>query len=645
MAAATDAETHRRAPGGAAARSGSHDDVAAGGRDQLRILTCGSVDDGKSTLIGRLMYDAGLVPADQLAQLARDSRFRPTGPEGLDFSLLVDGLEAEREQGITIDVAHRFFATPRRVFIVLDAPGHEQYTANMVTGASTADIALVLVDAAKDIVTQTIRHTLLAGLFGIRDAILVVNKMDTVGWSRATFRRIRSTFERIASQAGITRVSAVATSALYGDNVVRPSPHTADWSAGLPLLARLETIEASALRRDPEGAFRMPVQWVNRARHDFRGYAGSIVQGTVRTGDLVVVAETGTTAQVSAILGTAGDCASAREGEAVTVRLDRDIEVSRGNVLAAAQAPPAVADAFQVHLVWLDDAPMLPGRSYLMRIGTMQTTASISTLKHRIDPDSFAELAARQLVRNDIAVANLTTTQPIAFEPYATNRMLGGFILIDRLSCATVAAGLIDTALNGARSLHVPTFDLMPAARAALKGQRPAILWFTGLSGAGKTTIANLVDGTLVRAGRHTYVLDGDDLRHGLNRDLGFTAADRVENIRRTAHVARMMADAGLIVLVSLISPFRRERVLAREIAGEIAFLEIFVDAPLAVCEARDPKGLYRKARAGQLANFTGIDSDYEPPLHPDLHLDTADADAESARGAVLSLLESHGLL
>ncbi len=604
-------------------------------KSQLRLLTCGSVDDGKSTLLGRILYDADCVYEDQLARLFDESRGRV--PEGdLDFSLLLDGLMAEREQGITIDVAWRFFETDKRKFVVADCPGHEQYTRNMATGASQADAALLLVDARKGVLPQTRRHTHILSLMGIRHVAVAVNKMDLVGFDRAVFERHAAEIAALAASLGFTDAVAVPVSALKGDNVLARSA-AMPWFDGPTVIGWLESVAiAAAVERGP---FRMPVQWVNRAGQDFRGFSGWIAGGSVRPGDSVMVARSGARAVVARIMPE-HDYGQAVAGQSVTLVLDRDLDVSRGDVLAAADSPPAVADQIQAHLLWLGEASMIPGRQYRMRLGTDEVPVTVTVLKHRIDVNTRAHLAARQLAMNELAVVNLAADRGVAFDPFADNRDMGGFVLIDRITDATVGAGMIDFALRRAGNIPWQDFDTNPDARAAAQGQRPAILWFTGLSGAGKSTIANIVDRKLVAAGFHPFVLDGDNVRHGLNRDLGFTEADRVENIRRMAEVAKLMADAGLIVLVCVISPYARDRALAREIAGAHPFHEIFVDASLPLVEARDPKGLYAKARAGKIANVPGIDVPYEAPEAPELRLTSHDAPAEALADRVLHLLQ-----
>ncbi|TBW40418.1 sulfate adenylyltransferase subunit CysN [Siculibacillus lacustris] len=599
----------------------------------LRFLTCGSVDDGKSTLIGRLLMDTKLVFEDHLTSLARDSRKFGTTGEDVDPALLLDGLEAEREQGITIDVAYRFFTTEKRKFIVADTPGHEQYTRNMATGASTSDLAVLLVDARTGLVAQTRRHAFLVSLLGIRHVVLAVNKIDLVDFSRDVFERIRDDFATFAQDLGFESLVAVPLSARWGDNVTTRSPRM-PWYDGPSLLDHLETVEVA--ERALRGPFRMAVQWVNRPDLDFRGFAGTIASGVVRPGDRVVVAKSGKIGTVARIVTADGDLDEGRAGEAVTLTLAEEIDISRGDLLAAVEARPTVADQFAAHLVWMAEEPMLPGRSYLLKCGTRTVPATITDIRHKIDVGSFEHLAAKDLKLNEIAVVNVGLAEAIAFDPYAENRETGAFVLIDRFSNATVGAGMIDFGLRRATNVHWQAIDVTPAARAGQKSQTPAVLWFTGLSGSGKSTIANIVEKKLFALGRHSFLLDGDNVRHGLNRDLGFTDADRVENIRRVGEVAKLMVDAGLIVLVSFISPFRAERQMVRELIGGEAFVEIFVDTPLATCEARDTKGLYAKARAGTLKHFTGIDSPYEAPVDPEIRIDTATETSEEAADRVI---------
>lgn len=586
----------------------------------LRFLTCGSVDDGKSTLIGRLLYDTKLIFEDQLAALERDLRKHGTTGADIDFALLVDGLEAEREQGITIDVAYRFFATPKRKFIVADTPGHEQYTRNMATGASTADVAVVLVDARQGVLSQTRRHSIIASLLGIRRIVLAVNKIDLVGFDRAVFERIRDDYLTFAASLGFDHVEPIPMSARFGDNVTRRSDAMA-WYRGPTLLEHLETVPAGddAVERP----FRFPVQYVNRPNLDFRGFAGTIAAGAVAKGDEVVVAKSGRPSRVKRIVAHGGDLERAVEGQAVTLVLEDEIEVSRGNMLVAPANRPHVADQFAANVVWFDETPLLPGRSYLLRTETDQANATVSALQYRIDVNSFAHEAAKSLEMNEVGVCDISVQSPLAFDTFGDNRTTGAFILIDRMTNATVGAGMILNPLRRAANIHWQSLDVDKAARAALKHQRPAVLWFTGLSGSGKSTIANLLEKKLHAAGHHTYLLDGDNVRHGLSRDLGFSEADRVENIRRVAEVARLMADAGLIVLVSFISPFRAERLMARERMDEGEFVEIFVDTPFDECARRDPKGLYARALGGEIRNFTGLDSPYEAPEKPEIHLAT----------------------
>ncbi|MBO9748334.1 sulfate adenylyltransferase subunit CysN [Xanthomonas phaseoli pv. dieffenbachiae] len=604
----------------------------------LRFITCGSVDDGKSTLIGRLLYDSKRLFDDQLAALESDSRRHGTQGGGIDYALLMDGLAAEREQGITIDVAYRYFDTDRRKFIVADCPGHAQYTRNMATGASTADVAVVLVDARKGLLTQTRRHSYIVSLLGIRHVVLAVNKMDLVDYDAQVFADIAEGYAALAAQLGIDQVQCIPLSALAGENLSSASTRM-PWYSGPYLLQHLDTVQLEP--PDAASGLRLPVQWVNRPNAQFRGYAGTIAAGQVQVGDAVVVVPSGRRTQVASVRDANGEVSSARAGQAVTLTLRDEIDISRGDIIAAIDDPPEVADQFAAHLLWMDDAALLPGRPYWLKIGTRTVTVSISDIKHKVDVNTQERLAAKRLELNEVGYCNLALDEPIAFSPYARNRVLGGFILIDRQSNATVAAGTLEFALRRAGNVHWQHLDVDRGARARIKGQAPRVLWFTGLSGAGKSTVANLVDKRLHALGYHTFILDGDNVRHGLNRDLGFTDEDRVENIRRVAEVARLMADAGLIVLVSFISPFRAERQLARERFDQGEFVEVFVDVPLAVAEARDVKGLYRKARAGQIPNFTGIDSPYEAPQTPEIHLH---ADGENVEALAHHVLEYLGL-
>jgi len=610
----------------------------------LRFITCGSVDDGKSSLLGRLLYDAGMLSDDQLAALARDSR-RQHADAGdvLDFSLLTDGLDAERQQGITIDVAYRYFHTARRSFIVADCPGHEQYTRNMATGASNAELAVVLVDARKGLLPQTHRHTYICGLLGIRQVVLAVNKMDLVDYDPAVYAAIAAQYRELAHEMGIVEVHCLPVVALTGDNVGARSSRM-PWYQGDSLLELLESVEVTPFRA---ADFRMPVQWVNRPDHAFRGYAGTICGGRVSRGGEIIVQPGGQRARVERIVSADGDLADAADGQAVTLCLDREIDVSRGDVIADALRPAPVADQFTCHLLWLGDAALLPNRTYWLKIGTRTVNARVMSIKYKVDVNSQAQLAARHLVLNEVGYCTLGLDDEIAFEAYASNRTLGGFILIDRLSNATVACGMLDFALGRSANVHWQHVDIDRTVRAASKGQHPLCLWFTGLSGAGKSTVANLVERRLHALGYHTYLLDGDNVRHGINKDLGFTPEDRVENIRRIAEVAHLMVDAGLIVLVSAISPYRSERRSARELFGAAEFMEVFVDAPLEECERRDPKGLYRKARAGTIRNFTGIDAPYERPEAPDIHLlssgQRAEQLAEQVTAELLSRLDNSG--
>jgi bifunctional enzyme CysN/CysC len=603
----------------------------------LRFITCGSVDDGKSTLIGRLLFDSKMIFEDQLAALEADSKKMGTQGENIDFALLVDGLAAEREQGITIDVAYRFFSTDRRKFIVADTPGHEQYTRNMITGASTADLAIILIDARKGVLTQTRRHSYLAHLVGIRYIVLAVNKMDLVEYDRARFEAVVADYRAFAATIGIADFVAMPISGLVGDNIAKRSARM-PWYTGPTLIEYLDTVEID-LAADQDRPFRLPVQWVNRPNLDFRGFAGLISAGTVRVGDPVRVLPSGKTSRVSRIVAVRGDLERAVAGQSVTLCLQDEIDCSRGDVITAADAPAQVADQFEAAVVWMADEPLLPGRPYWLKLATQTVTATLHPPKYQVNVNTLEHLAAKTLELNAIGVVNLATDRPIVFEPYDENRDLGAFIVIDKLTNATVAAGLIHFSLRRSQNIHWQSFDISREARAGLKNQKPAVLWFTGFSGAGKSTIANLVEKRLHRMNRHTFLLDGDNVRHGLNKDLGFTQADRVENIRRVGEVARLMTDAGLIVITAFISPFRAERQMVRDMIEHGEFIEVFIDTPLAEAERRDAKGLYKKARAGALANFTGIDSPYEPPIAPEISIDTTRMTAAEAADLIVDRL------
>src|SRR5271170_6186544 len=606
----------------------------------LRLLTCGSVDDGKSTLIGRLLYEKKLIFDDQLSALERDSKKFGTTGNDVDYALLVDGLEAEREQGITIDVAYRYFATARRSFIVADTPGHEQYTRNMATGASNADLAIVLVDARKGLLTQTYRHSIIVSLLGVRYVLLAVNKIDLVDYDERIFRDIVIAYRKFTEPLGFRSLFAIPISARFGDNISSVSPRT-PWYQGGHLLQRLETIEVEDDRR--AAPFRLPVQWINRPHLDFRGFSGTIPSGHVTRGDPVVVASSGRQSRVKRLFVADREVETAHAGDAVTLTLADEIDVARGDVLSKPDSRPEVADQFTAHLLWMSAKPMLPGRSYLLKIGGRTTPSSVTELKHRLDVNNFDKLAAKQLDLNEVGFCNIATTMPVAFDPYVENRETGAFVLIDRLTNETAAAGMIAHGLRRATNVHWHGMSVGREAHAELKHQKPAILWFTGLSGAGKSKIANLVEVKLHARGVHTALLDGDNVRHGLNKDLGFTAADRVENIRRVGEVAKLMTDAGLIVLCSFISPFRAERRLVRDTAGEDEFIEVFVDTPLETAIARDPKGLYRRALAGEIKNFTGVDQPYEAPEAPELILNSAAETPEALADRVIAELERRG--
>ncbi len=603
-------------------------------KELLRFITCGSVDDGKSTLIGRLLYDSKMIFDDQLSALEADSKRVGTQGQEIDFALLVDGLAAEREQGITIDVAYRFFTTEKRKFIVADCPGHEQYTRNMVTGASTADLAVILIDARKGVLVQTRRHSYLCKLLGIRHFVLAVNKMDLVDYSQDRFDEIVADYRRFAASIGIDHFTAIPISGFRGDNITTLSDNT-PWFNGPVLIDQLETV---SLDRAAEQAapLRLPVQWVNRPNLDFRGFAGQIASGTVRPGDAVRVLPSGRTTTVSRVVKLGGDLDQAVAGESVTLTFADEIDCSRGDVIAAADSPPEVADQFEATLVWMDDQALIPGRGYWLKLGTQTVSATVQQPKYAINVNTLEHLAAKTLELNAIGVAELATDKPIVFEPYAQSKALGGFILIDKLTNRTVAAGMLNFSLRRAQNVHWQPTDITRADHAALKNQKPRVLWFTGLSGSGKSTIANAVEKRLNLMNRHTFLLDGDNVRHGLNKDLGFTEADRIENIRRVGEVAKLMADAGLIVLTAFISPFRAERDMVRAMLPEGEFIEIFVDTPLEVAEARDVKGLYKKARSGALKNFTGVDSPYEPPEHPEIRVNTVEMTVDEAADAII---------
>ncbi|HRE33734.1 MAG TPA: sulfate adenylyltransferase subunit CysN [Sphingopyxis terrae] len=603
----------------------------------LRFITCGSVDDGKSTLIGRLLYDSKMIFEDQLAALEADSKRVGTQGGEIDFALLVDGLAAEREQGITIDVAYRFFTTEKRKFIVADTPGHEQYTRNMVTGASTADLAVILVDARKGVLTQTRRHSFLAHLLGIRHIVLAVNKMDLVGYDKAVFDRITLAYRAFASEIGITNFTAIPISGFKGDNITALSANT-PWFKGPALVDHLETVEIGGTA-DEAKPFRMPVQWVNRPNLDFRGFAGQLASGKVKPGDAVRILPSGKTTTIDRIVTLDGDLDEAVAGQSVTLTLADEVDCSRGDVIAAADAPPETADQFEATLVWMADEAMIAGRAYWLKLATQSVSATVQAPKYEINVNTLDRLAAKTLDLNGIGVVEVSTDKPITFEAYADNKTLGGFILIDKLTNATVAAGMLHFSLRRAQNVHWQAGDIDRDMRANLKNQRPALLWFTGLSGSGKSTIANLVEKKLHRMNRHSFLLDGDNVRHGLNKDLGFTEADRIENIRRVGEVAKLMTDAGLIVITAFISPFRAEREMVRAMLPEGEFLEIFIDTPLAEAERRDVKGLYKKARAGQLKNFTGIDSPYEAPEAPEIRIDTTAMTAEEAADLIVERL------
>ena len=615
---------------------------AAAEKTLLRFLTCGSVDDGKSTLIGRLLYDTKLVFDDQLAALEKDSRKHGTTGEAMDLALLVDGLEAEREQGITIDVAYRYFATAKRTFIVADTPGHEQYTRNMATGASNADLAVILIDARKGVLTQTKRHSFICSLLGIRHVALAVNKIDLVDYSEARFREIEAEYRAFAAPLGFETITPIPLSARDGDNVTAPSPRLA-WHTGPTLLAHLEEIDVETdLAAKP---FRFPVQWVNRPNLDFRGFAGTIASGTVRPGDEVVVAASGKASRVARIVTMDGDLPSASAGDSVTLTLEDEVDIARGDLLARPAERPEVSNQFAARLIWMQDERLLPGRSYLIKLATRTVPATVTSLKHKIDVNTLEKLAAKTLGLNEIAEVNVETGAPIAFDPYADNRETGAFIVIDRETNATAGAGMVQHGLRRATNIHRHASSVDREARARLKNQKPAIVWFTGLSASGKSTIANLVEAKLAARGQHTMLLDGDNVRFGLNKDLGFTDADRVENVRRIGEVAKLFTDAGVIALCSFISPFESERRMVRDLVADGEFIEVFVDTPLETCIARDPKGLYKRALAGEIPNFTGVSSPYEAPQAAELVLPTTEASVDDLAERVIAELERRGLI
>lgn len=605
-------------------------------KQTLRFITCGSVDDGKSTLIGRLLFESKAIFDDQLASLESDSKQYGTQGERLDLALLVDGLQAEREQGITIDVAYRFFATEHRRFIVADTPGHEQYTRNMATGASTADLAVILIDARKGVLTQTRRHSRIVALMGIRHVVLAVNKMDLVSFSQEKFEHIVADYRAFAAEFGFVNVQAIPLSGLDGDNVLQCSGRT-PWYSGPSLMVYLDAVDVRDTR--DRHAFRMPVQWVNRPHLDFRGFCGRVAEGQVRPGDALRVLPSGVRTSVNAVIAGLEEIEAGRSGDAITLTLTDEVDVSRGDVLVAADAPPEVADQFEARLLWMHEHAMSPGRPYLMKLATREVTASVTEIKYRVDVNTGAHLATKTLGVNEIGTVKLSTSAPLVFEPYEVNRVLGSFILIDKLTLETVGAGMIDFALRRASNIHWQALELTKTTRAAQKHQAPRCIWFTGLSGSGKSTLANLLEKRLHAEGMHTYLLDGDNVRHGLNRDLGFTEADRVENIRRVAEVAKLMVDAGLVVLVSFISPFCSERRMARELFSAGEFVEVYLDTPIAECERRDVKGLYAKARKGELVNFTGIDSPYEAPESPEVRVQTTGTSPEACIEQIMKAL------
>lgn len=611
-------------------------------KSMLRFITCGSVDDGKSTLIGRLLYDTKLLYEDQLSALERDSKKMGTQGEKIDFALLVDGLAAEREQGITIDVAYRFFSTEKRKFIVADTPGHEQYTRNMATGASTADLAIILVDARQGLLTQTRRHSFIASLLGVRHVVLAVNKMDLVDYSEETFNQIESDYREFAANLNFDSIVCIPMSALEGDNITTKSA-TTRWHKGPALLPYLESVEVTS--DNDNDAFRMPVQWVNRPDLDFRGFSGTIASGSIKAGDEIVVLPSGKRSSVKSIVTMTGDLKTASTNQAVTLTLNDEIDISRGDIICEGNAPAEQTDQFAAHLLWMHDDAMIPGRQYLLKTANRIVPVTITDLKNKINVNTLDKQSGKSLELNEVAVCNFSTSQPIAFDAYKDNRQTGAFVMIDRQENTTVGAGMIDFSLRRAQNVHWQDLDIEKKVRAESKNQKPCVLWFTGLSGSGKSTVANLVEKRLYDLGRHTYTLDGDNVRHGLNKDLGFTDVDRVENIRRVGETSRLMVDAGLIVLVSFISPFESERRMARELVEDHEFIEVFISTPLDVCEKRDIKGLYAKARRGEIKNFTGIDSSYEPPVNPEIDIDTSKVSAEDAATEIVDFLKSKGYL
>ena len=608
----------------------------------LRFITCGSVDDGKSTLIGRLLYDSKMIFEDQLAALEADSKKQGTQGQKIDFALLLDGLAAEREQGITIDVAYRFFSTDKRKFIVADTPGHEQYTRNMATGASTAELAVILIDARKGVLTQTRRHSYIASLLGIKHIVVAVNKMDLVGFDKDVFDAIETEYSTFAKDLGFKSVVCMPLSALEGDNILTKSSRT-PWYKGAPLMPYLETIDVSSDLS--EAPFRLPVQWVNRPNLDFRGFSGTIASGTVKPGDEIVVLPSAKRSTVERIVTHEGDLAEAAADQAVTLTLTDEIDISRGDIICAGQSPAEQTDQFAAHLLWMHDEPLLPGRQYILKTANRMIPATVTDLKHKINVNTLDHQSGKTLELNEVGVCNLSTSRAIAFDPYQDNRATGSFILIDRQTNATIGVGMIDFSLRRAQNVHWQALEVDKTSRAALKNQKPCVLWFTGLSGSGKSTVANLVEKRLHDLGRHTYTLDGDNVRHGLNKDLGFTDADRVENIRRVGETSKLLVDAGMIVLVSFISPFVSERRMARELLEDGEFIEVFISTPLDVCEQRDVKGLYAKARRGEIKNFTGIDSAYEAPENPEIDIDTSEIAAEKAANDIVRYLEENGYL